>query len=469
MPGIFCLYPPRFLKTWISHILEAIRASSWTLPSLYVVLALCAASFGLWVDAHYTYEAEGWTNFVRISSPDTALTILSTVATSVLALAGVSFSSILVTMTLASQQFGPRLLRNFMKDRVGQGTLGVLIATFIYCMYVMRRIDPDADQIQVPQVATVIALFLALVCLGSFIRFIHHILIEIQSESVVLDAYRNLEQTINAVFPAARSESDPQDTPDRKYDVTRSGWGISLRREGYVQAIDVDELVAVAKKAGAIIRINERAGRYITERSSVVNVIEGPSIDNCDDEFIEGVRAAFFIGNLRTPEQDYEYGFRQLVEVALRALSPGINDPFTAMDCLDYIRAGIEETFSRPLPPTIFRDEEGAVRVLKRGTGYPDLLDASLNQIRQAAVDRCDVSCKLLEILAAISRVAKRRDQQLALQKQGQLIVDDTVPRLNNDYDRMQIIARHERLSRLVEDGLALADGEAFSQPEEQG
>lgn len=438
------------MKTLIAHLIENVRASAWTLPATYVAAAITAAFFGLWVDRTYIYEIEGWTEWLRVSSPGTALSILSAIATSVLALAGVSFSSILVTMSLASQQFGPRLLRNFMKDRVGQGAMGIMIGTYLFCLITMRRIDPDAQNIQVPQITTLIALVFALLCLVSFIRFIHHILVEIQAESVVTDAYGNLISTIKATFPDAVELDEYPTATDLQYNENADGWEILAGKHGYLQAVNHDELIDVAADQEAILALHCRPGDFLARQEAVVRVVSGPNIDNFPDSAAKRIRKALFVGPVRTPEADYEYGFRQLVEVALRALSPGINDPFTAMDCLDYIRAGLEEVFVRPLPPRVLRDSEGAVRLLTQGSSYKGLVDSGCDQIRRAAMERCDVSCKLLEILQHVTQVARRADQLVALQEQGNLVHENTLPLMQNAHDRCQISTRYGKLRESV-------------------
>jgi uncharacterized membrane protein len=383
-------------------------------------------------------------DFLRISSVDDARALVGTVATSMLALAGVSFSSIMVTMTLASQQFGPRILRNFLKDTTSQTTLGVLIGTFVYCLFLIRAIRSHDDANFVPQFSTLVVMVLAIVCLAVFIRFIHHILNEIQAESVIADAYHGLEETIDNVFPAPGStETEHPDLPEND-----GGWDVIANKSGYIQAISHSSLAKTAGKYDVLLTSSLVAGDFISDQQPIVRVVKGPPMAKIEIGFIEKIQDAFLVGKVRTPEQDFEYGFRQLVEIALRALSPGINDPFTAMDSLDYLGASLQSAFSRPLPCSAHRDEDNNLRFIGRASSYPALVEAAFNQIRQAAVDRCDVCCRILEVIEATARVSDREDQQEALLKQATLVNQNTLPQMLNEHDCQAIAGRFQAVLR---------------------
>jgi len=396
------------------------------------------------MDQRYMGDVFNHFDFLHISSVDDARALTGTIATSMLALAGVSFSSIMVTMTLASQQFGPRILRNFLKDPTSQTTLGVLIGTFVYCLFLIRGIRSHDDVNFVPQFSTLVAMALAIICLAVFIRFIHHILNEIQAESVIADTFRGLEETIDNVFPSPDSgESEHPDLPEND-----GGWDVIANKAGYIQAISFSSLAETARKYDVLLTSPRVAGDFISDQQAIVRVVKGPSMAKIEIELIEEIQNAFLVGKVRTPEQDYEYGFRQLVEIALRALSPGINDPFTAMDSLDYLGAALQSAFSRPLPLSAHRDQDDNLRVIGRAASYPALVEAAFNQIRQAAVDRCDVSCRILEVIEATARVSEREDQQEALLKQAILVNENTLPQMLNEHDRQAIATRFQAVLR---------------------
>lgn len=431
------------MRTFISHLLEKVRASAWTIPALLSFTAILLAQFTLWSDetlGDYRYPLLGW---FTPSTPEGGQAFLSTVATSMLSVAGISFSSIMVTMTLASQQFGPRLLRNFIKDKYSQAVLGILISTFVFCLVVLRQTQSSGERAFIPQVSIFAAAVLTLICLAMFIRFIHHIITIIQAEEVVADSYKVLVETIKTVFPA---DEDKQE--HRRRDNDLEGWGVSLGKTGYIQAINVPSLVETAKKYDLVLATDVTAGRFISDRQTVIKVVEGPALEDWDEKLVSDLRRSYFVGPVRTPEQDYEYGIHQLVEVALRALSPGINDPFTAMNCIDYLGAGLQKAFSHPLPGSIHRDDDQNIRLFSWVTSYRGLVDAAVNQIRQSSVEMCDVSCRLLEMLTETAAISKLPEQQEALMTQAELIKLNTLPTLKNDYDCQAI---HERYDEFTE------------------
>ena len=432
------------MKTFLFHLLEKLKASAWTIPAALSIAAILLSQLSLDLDHHYYSPSDGLLSWIEVSSAEGARSVLSTIATSLLTVAGVSFSSIMVTMTLASQQFGPRLLRNFIKDKFSQIVLGALIATYVYCLFILRGVRTASESPFVPQFSTLTALVLTMICLGLFIRFVHHIITEIQVERVAADAYGLLENSIKAVFPergAAMAEQWPIEPGER-------GWDITAGKTGYVQAINYETLAEIAQANNATFSVLPKAGDFISQGRSVVRVVDGPLEKEATDSFRSDIRGAFLSGQVRTSEQDFEYGIRQLVELALRALSPGINDPFTAMNCIDYLGAGLQLAFSRPLPHPVRRDEEGNVRLFCRKSSYRDLVETSINQIRQAAVERCDVSCRLLEMLAETAELSNSAEQQDALMEQGLLIKENTLPALTNDHDRESLLDRFDHLTQ---------------------
>jgi len=430
------------IETWLRHSAEKIRASAWTLPASCVVIAIGLSQLTLYLDTEFGESLLDGTAYLKIWSVASAQSLLSTIASSALALAGTAFSSIMVTMTLATQQFGPRLLRNFMKDRSSQLCLGVLMGTFVYCLFIIRgpRTEPNNSEDFVPQLSTIIAMVLAIASLFFFIHFIQHVLTTIQEEQVVADAYRGLESTIHTIFPppdAGEQERLPEPSED-------AGWAVEAGKNGYIQAIDYEKLTKIARQYDVVLWAVCRSGRFITSRRTAVRVIQGGD-DNLDTDksFLQSIQRCIYVGSNRTPEQDFEYGIRQLVEICLRALSPGVNDPFTAIDCIDYIGAALESLFARPLPGSVLRDADDNIRVVKSVTEYEGLVCAAVDQVRQASRTDCAVSCHLLDMLQNIAKTANLQEQQEVVLNQANLINHDTVPAMYNDHDREAITSRY--------------------------
>ena len=446
------------MRTYLRHLFEKAQVSIWTAPLFYTCLIFALARYTLWLDEMGLRQMLVASDWFQISSVDSARALLSTIGTAVLSLAGISFSSILVSVTLASQQFGPRLLRNFLKDHTSQRTLGVLLATFLYCLYIQREIRDLESELYVPQLSVLTALILAVVCLGFFIAFVQSILTQIQGEHVVESAFHQLKGSIEAVFP----DEDVEQTQQRPDPENEEGWDIRAGQLGYVQAISVAKLVEIATENDLELVTTVRSGHFVTPAQPVIRVTKGAEADELSEKTLEALQKQFLCGPVRTPEQDYEYGFRQLVEVACRALSPGINDPFTAMDCLEYLGAGLQLAFARPLPGSIHRDDEGTVRLTSWITDHQRLVDGAFDQIRQAGRDKCDVSSRLLEVLAKTARISNQADQQFALLRQAALVAANTPPALFNEHDRQAIRVRFEAVKAAC-DQLSADDFEKLS------
>jgi uncharacterized membrane protein len=460
------------MQTLLQHLIEKAQASVWTTPALFVVLAIIFSQVTLALD-RFVDNSSGW---FFISSSENAITLLSTIATSSLSLAGLSFSSIMVTMSLASGQFGPRLLRNFMKDRSSGVTLGTLMGTYTYCLFIIRGPRANANKDFVPQISSFVATACALASLAVFIHFVQHILIMIQAENVISDAHAGLQLTIQNTFP----ELDEEDKQEERVEEPSKdeGWSVPSGQFGYVQAISFEELVTVACSEDLKLYLHVRAGDFLTREAIIVRVLDGgdakesPSEEEEEEkELIRRVQACVYVGQVRTSEQDYEYGIRQLVEIALRALSPGINDPFTAIDCIDYLGSGLQTLFQRQLPKSVFRDANGTVRLIRYVTDYRGLLGSAVDQIRQAARTSCAVSGHLLQILKNVALCSKREDQRRAILEQATLIERDTLPALFNAHDKAAISKRYEaivqacRLPKPVGDQLSISYAKAAATP----
>lgn len=430
------------MKTFGTHFIEKLQTSAWTVPTFCTFCGIILSQILLWMDYSTDLGEVEWIQFIGGGTPEGARSLLSTIATSMLAITGVSFSSIIVALTLASQQFGPRLLRNFIRDTFSQSVLGVLIGTFVYCLLVMRGVKGGDSSEFLPHLSIIGAMLLALLSLGFFIKFIHHIVNLIQGELVVAEAFQFLENAITNVFPDPEKDRPEQREAGHELD----GWFIESGKTGYVQAVNIQRLVEIAEEHDLVLETDCRAGHFVSQKNKLLRVVRGPSKEDMDDELLKDLRAAIFTGEVRTPEQDHQYGIRQLVEVALRALSPGINDPFTAMNCIDYLGAGLQLALRSPLPASVHRDEDGEIRVYSWRTTHSNLVEAVCNQIRQAAVDRCDVSCRLLEMLALVATQCVNNDQTEALKTQAYLILNDTVPRMTNDHDARALKSRHEAM-----------------------
>lgn len=404
----------RLLSLWYR-----LRSSLWTYPALMSVAATLLALFTARLDVDLA-EAKPWWGTLLLYSGDLsgARALLTTVASSMITVAGVAFSITVVALSLASSQFGPRLLVNFMRDRGNQAVLGTFIATFLFCLMALRSGGGPEPAI-VPQASATVALLLAICSLGVLIYFIHHAATSMHAEYVVDVVSRDLAAAVDRLVPHVGEEAVREAEEDESDEHGRDGAAVRSVSDGYIQAVDESGLVELAAAKNHLLRICCRAGHFVVVGERLATVVGAGEVD---EETAARVRRCFLIGRQRTGEQDPEHGIHQLVEVALRALSPGINDPFTAIACIDWLGATMAKIGSRRLRSPRRRDGEGRLRVVADPITFTGLLSAAFDQIRQSAAAHPAVSIRLLEALAAVARGLRDSDRREPVREQAEMI-----------------------------------------------
>lgn len=433
------------MRLWLEGAWEKIQESFWFLPTLLVAGAIALSLAMIQLDratsGRNAVAALGWT-FTR--GPEGSRAVLSTVAGSMMTIASVTFSITIVALQLASSQFGPRLLRNFIRDRGNQVSIGTFIATFTYCLLVLRTVNGTQGQQFVPHIAVTVGLVLALISLGVFIYFVHHAATSIQVENVIAGVSRDLHRAIERLYPGITDREPPGPSSDaelpRGFEEDSSP--IGAPQSDYLQAIDLDALVAVACEHDALIALSGRPGQFFFRGGELARVgLAG----RLDDELAEAVRGCFYFGPRRSLNQDVEFAVDQLVEVAVRALSPGINDPFTAINCVDRLGAALCALAARSIPSPYRFDDEGRLRVVADASTVAGIVDASFNQIRQAARLDASVTLRLLETVAAVARHTDDPDFRDALRRQADAIHRGSQSGLDDPMDRSAADLRHRQ------------------------
>jgi uncharacterized membrane protein len=369
-----------------------------------LVLAGALSVLNLWLDTHITLAPKFGQYFgINLGGFDNIRSVLSTTAAAILGVAGVSFSITIASLTLASQQFGPRLIRTFIRDRFIQLTLGFFVATFFYCMLTMQLGTVYTNEIYVPFFSLITILVVTFIDLVLLVLFIHHICVAIQVDSVVSEVVTEMHERAQHLFSEEHKENC--DIPDKLIKNFASNFSnpsavLTAHCDGYITYINYGVLLAQAEEASVLTHVLHRAGDYVMTGEALIAVVGDPGKDT-----LSSASKYVIIGETRTPVQDLEYTVRQLVEIALRALSPGINDPFTAMTSIDRLGSLLNFVGSRSIPPTLMEDSNGKPRLLRDYTNYQSLVEAAFNQIRQACTDRVDVSMRLLETFTALMQL----------------------------------------------------------------
>lgn len=362
---------------------EDLRSSLWFIPTLLVAGAVVLAVGLIEVDSPSNCGrlAERWPRLFGAGA-EGSRGLLSAIASSMITVAGVTFSITVVALALASSQYTSRILRNFMRDRANQAVLGVFVGVFAYCLVVLRTIRGGEEGVFVPSLAVLVAVPLAFVAIGFLIYFIHHVAASIQASSIIEAVAGETLQAVDRLFPAEVGEAavervDNGDGPD----LAAQPWGtIPARKTGYIQGVDADALFEVARERGTVLRMERGIGEFVIEASPLASVAGKES----DEESVRKLNAAYTVGPHRTVQQDAAYGIRQIVDVALKALSPGINDTTTAINCVDFLGAILARLATRSIE-TPYRSDGGQLRVITRGPTFPGLLAEAFDQIRQNA------------------------------------------------------------------------------------
>jgi len=392
------------IKLWI-----AVKDSMWFLPSFMTLVGLVTAFVLVDIDRSGFIEGPAW--LVYSKSPDGARAILSTIAASLITIAGVAFSLILVALTLASSQYGPRLLRNFIKDRGNQLVLGIFLATFAYSLIVLLSISGGDDDAFVPQLAVSVAIVLALASLGFLIYFIHHTSTSIQADHIIAAAYRDLVVAIEEYYPSQTEHQKQRDIKTVTDELKRQQYQCHPLRSpvsGYIQAMDNNSLMRISESRDLIIQLYYQAGDFIVEGEPTGAIY---SKGRCDESLQHEVSGCIITGLTRTPAQEIEFPINQMAEIAIRALSPGVNDPHTAITCIHWLGSALIKVLRSTLPEDLRYDDKGNLRIIRKVHGFNRLLDFCFDTIRFHAAGNVYVSVHILKVLRkAISQTKDERN-----------------------------------------------------------
>jgi len=396
--------------TKLRHIWEDLRSSFWFLPGVMVVVAVGLALGLITLDANFDMSMDERLPLLFGAGAAGARGLLMTVASSMITVAGMVFSITIVALTLTSSQYTSRVLRNFMRDRRNQMVLGVFVGIFAYCLVVLRTIREGDEEAFVPSLAVMGGLLLAFVGIAFLIFFIHHISVLIQASNIIATAARETIAAIDHLYPEDPDDADDEDASGRSVpSFAEQTWtALPSKRTGYIQSINSDGLLEFATKRSVIVRMQRSIGDFVAEGAALATM---NGVHTADEETTTALNAMYEIGRHRTVQQDPGFGIRQLVDIALKALSPGINDTTTAVMCVDYLSAILARLAARRVA-TPHRLDGETMRVIAQGPTFESLLAEAFDQIRQHATGNVAVLTKqliALETIADRTRSEKRR------------------------------------------------------------
>ena len=407
------------MSNWLRARWDYLRTSLWLIPSLMIVAGLGLATGMLRVDAGYGSEDQIRAWWINSGGGEDARNLLSTLLASIITMATMVFSITVVALTLAANSYGSRLIRIFRSDLRTQGVLGLFAMTIVYCLIVLRSVHTSARPAEVPHAAVTVGTALALSCVLALLGFIQGVARTMVADEVVRRVRKEIDHAV-IKLPDLDPQGSPEHAPaDLPPDFQQEAERITLPYEGYVQAVDYERLLAWAVERDTLLHLAFRAGDFIANGDQRVRVY--PPTGN-PDLVRDEIGRCIVSGDERTPTQDLEFGIRHLVEVAVRALSPGINDPVTATVVIDRLRGTLSRLMRRELPSETLRDRTGRVRIYRQVTTYAGMLDAAFHQIRQAGSSHPAVLIHLLEAIARIAEHTRLDEQRQALVRHAHLI-----------------------------------------------
>ncbi|MEJ2362648.1 MAG: DUF2254 domain-containing protein [Gammaproteobacteria bacterium] len=417
-----------------------LRSSFWFVPSLILLANIALAVLLIEVDSVGSDRWLAQWPHLFGAEPEGALQMMSTLAGSMMSVLGITFSMTLVALALASSQYTSRILGNFMSSRVTQVTLGIFAGVFAYCLVVLKTIR-SGDVVFVPGLAVFFAFVLALVGIVVLVYFIHHIASSIQASSIIASITQDTIASINRLFPEklghGPDEDEDQDLVHQSL-AERTWHTVPAEVNGYIQHVDNDALLRLARERKTIVRMERGIGAFVVKNTALVSLaLEDPP----DQETIEALNKAYSVGRHRTIDQDPAYGIRQLVDMAMKALSPGVNDTSTAIMCIDYLMAILTQLASLKFPASL-RYEGDELRVITIAPTFEVLLVEAFDQIRGSAIGNVGIMARMLSALETLTELTISPRRRRAIHEQMQWLAEVAGRTIESKHDRDRLAKR---------------------------
>jgi uncharacterized membrane protein len=428
------------------YVLEKLKASFWFIPILMLIITMGSAIGLLYLDSQVQFSNDGALRYLLTSSVDSAKSILTIIAGAMIGVAGTVFSITLVVLTLASSHLGSRLVRNFMYDKLNQVVLGTYVSSFVYCLIILSSLrDNDSFQF-VPAISVFVAVVSAIAGIILLIVFIHHVSMSIQSDKVISDISAAMSKSIRKLFPEEIGHEEEKPAP--AIDSLRQKYAFKLevrsKNSGYLQSIDGQGLMSIAQEIDCIIILHHRPGDFLIQEMVLCEMLCN---EECDKKVHEKIQGDFIIGKVRTPLQDAEYSIHQMVEVAARALSPGVNDPYTAIACIDNLTSVMCYLAGVEFPSPYRYDKQDKLRVIAGNSTFSGMLDAAFNQIRQYGEASPSVMIRLMEAMTTLSTFSRNKNQQKLIIQHAKMIMKASEKSFSEKRDLEDIKKRYNKLN----------------------
>lgn len=429
----------------LRSLAERLRGSLFYVPALYVVGAVALAWLASWMDARLAGRLRD-NPLLLTASADSARAVLATIAAATITVAGISFSVTVVAVQLAASQFSPRVLRGFLRDRFSQNIIGIEVGTFAYCLLILTTTtrDPEAGPSLTRELPLTVAVVLAMVAIIGIVAFIDHSARSMQVGQLMRSITHETRERLAGLFPEhVAGAAGPTAEATRVAAPDAPGHAVRAASEGWIQQLDTHALLR-AVPPGSIMRLEVRVGSFTVAGSRVATVWPVPEEPDAVDQRVQDAMA---LGATRTMQQEVAFGLRQLVDIGLRALSPGVNDPTTAYEALAHLEAILADLLRRDLPPTVAVDDEDRRLHRPRELDHADYVRRAFEQFRAAASNQPGVCLAIVQALGRLAELLEAAglgDRTTALREQARLTVQglEAGTALPEDVERVRAAAR---------------------------
>lgn len=430
--------------------MDRVQRYDWIVPFtmvlLAVILALSMDALDRVVDSRL--KPVWW---LFSGGQTTARQLLSAIAAAMVAIVTMAFSMNLTAVTFIAQHYGTLVIRTFMRNLTTQSVMGFFLATFVYSLLVLRLVHSAGTDESVPRIAVTVGIILALVSFGMLVYFLSHMSENMDTPNLVAAIGWDLERVIHRTTEPLDGEADKEDPPVPEMIGSSI---VTADSTGYVQRIDHDRLLALARRHGAVIRLEFDVGHFVRQGDRLATI--GPSEDRIPSDI---VRKAMPMESKRRLEVDIELGLNQLVQVAIRGLSPGRNDTFSTMLCLDRLGAALSLLAERRFPPAVRRDGEGRPWLVTRPVTFTDLVDRSFEQIHSFGGETTVIAARMLQTMRTVAVHTRRPDDRASLRRHVVAVHEESRKRLS---DRIGI----EAIEREFKDAMAVLEDGSHSAAE---
>lgn len=433
----------RLIKVW-----QDLQGSYYFIPALMGLGAILLAYLTVWLDEIYGLKVSEY-GFFLSNKADGARTILATIAGAMIGVAATTFSITMVAVTSAAGQYGPRLIGNFMRDRGNQITLGTFTSTFIYCLLILRVArtgdrgsGEDLVTEFVPNISLLTAMGLTLVSVGVLIFFIHHVPETLNVGNITSRVGRQLRNDIERLYPDDLGVQDKDQNVDLSPYKNDEAFLVDAVAEGYIQTLNESAILKLAMELEAVVKIESRPGDFATRGETLLRVW---SAQTPDEDTTQKFRKCYAMGQERTAYQNILFLADELVEILARALSPGINDPFTAMNCINWFQSAMQAFLATSPPSPYRRDEAGDLRIIAHPISFEKFASKICDQSRAYVATDRNTALKMLTILSDLAAEASKADEKAILMAHLQKLRTASLEALASSPDRETFEMRYNQ------------------------